>query len=203
MAASALALASVLVLAAAAALICPDRACPPPAADLAGLSAFNGWRASWLDHGFAALTWFGSLYLLAPAALWLAWRDWNRTDRRHAAAFIPLALAGASALAHVAKHLVDRPRPDLYPALVAMPQDASFPSAHAMQATAFLAAWLLTARKPFAAGAVVAATAALLAVALSRIYLQVHFPSDVAFGMVASVLWALACERATRRSFRN
>lgn len=104
----------------------------------------------------------------------------------------------------MAKLLVERPRPDLFPALVAMPQDASFPSAHAMQVTAFLAAWLLAAaRRPLAAGAVVAATAAVLAVALSRIYLQVHFPSDVAFGMVAAVLWVLACERATRRSFRN
>lgn len=198
-----LALASVLVLLAGALLVCPHRGCPVPAADAAVLSAFNGWRASWLDHGFAAATWLGSLYILGPAALWLAWRDWNSADRRPAAAFILLALGGASVLARVAKHLVERPRPELFPALVAMPQDASFPSAHAMQITAFLAAWLLAARRPPAAGAVVAATAAVLAVALSRIYLQVHFPSDVAFGMVAAVLWVLACERATGRNFRN
>lgn len=198
-AAGALALASVLVLLAGAVLVCPDRGCPVPAVDAAGLSAFNDWRAPWLDRGFAALTWLGSLYLLAPAALWLAWRERNRDDRRHAVAFIPLALAGASALGHLAKHLVDRPRPDLFPALVVMPQDASFPSAHAMQISAFLAAWLLSARRPLGVGRVVAAIAALLIVVLSRIHLQVHFPSDVAYGVVAAVLWALACERATKR----
>jgi undecaprenyl-diphosphatase len=72
-----------------------------------------------------------------------------------------------------------------------------------MQITAFLAAWLLAARRPFGVGKVVTATAAVLAVALSRIHLQVHFPSDVAFGMVAAVLWVIACERATRRNFRD
>lgn len=198
-AASALALASVLVLVAGAVLVCPDRGCPVPAADAAGLSAFNGWRAPWLDHGFAALTWLGSLYVLAPAALWLAWRHRNRDDRRHAVAFIPLALAGASALGRLTKHLVDRPRPDLFPALVAMPQDAGFPSAHAMQISAFVAAWMLSARRPPGVGTVLAAIVALLVVVLSRIHLQVHFPSDVAFGVVAAVLWALACERATKR----
>lgn len=186
-----LTLAALLVLLVGAMLVCPDRSCPVPAADAAGLSALNGWRASWIDKGFAATTWLGSLYILGPAALWQAWRDWVG-GRRPAALFLPLALAGASMLARLAKHLVDRPRPDLFPALVAMPQDASFPSAHAMQITAFLLAWLLVARKPPTPGTVAVATATILVVALSRIHLQVHFPSDVAIGVAAAVLWVLA-----------
>lgn len=54
-----------------------------------------------------------------------------------------LALVGASALGHLLKLIVERPRPDLFPPLIPMPQDWSFPSAHAVQATAFALAWLL------------------------------------------------------------
>jgi undecaprenyl-diphosphatase len=107
-------------------------------------------------------------------------------------AFLPLALLGATALAQAAKVLVARPRPDLFPALVAMPADASFPSAHAMQATAFALAWLL--RPGARPGPLAAAVAVLLvlAVAGSRVYLQVHFPTDVLFGMTAAALWVVA-----------
>ncbi|MBK8120520.1 MAG: phosphatase PAP2 family protein [Sulfuritalea sp.] len=32
-------------------------------------------------------------------------------------------------------------------------------------------------------------------VGVSRVYLQVHYPSDVAFGMAAAILWVLALRR--------
>ncbi len=190
-AATLLGLAALLVLASGARLVCPDRGCPVPAPDAAVLAALHGSQSVWLDRGFATVSWLGSLFVLVPATLLLAWRDWVG-KRRHRAAFVPAALAGASLFAHLAKLLVERPRPDLFPALAAMPQDASFPSAHAMQITAFTAAWLSAPGRRPLPGEVAAGMALILAVALSRIHLQLHFPSDVAFGLAAAVLWVMA-----------
>ncbi|MCM2288119.1 MAG: phosphatase PAP2 family protein [Sulfuritalea sp.] len=187
----ALASAALLVLACGALLVCPGRPCAVPALDVAGLATLNAWRTGWLDRGFMILTWLGSLYVLLPAAVLLAWRA-RRASLPRAAAFVPAALIGAAILARLAKLGIERPRPDLFPALITMPDDASFPSAHAMQATALVAAWLLRSGARFAYGEALAGVLLVAAVAFSRVYLQVHFPSDVALGMVAALLWVMA-----------
>ena len=186
-----LAVGAVAALAAGARLVCAGDTCHAPAVDTAGLAGLHAWADRRLDPAVAALTWLGSIALLLPLAALLTWR-WRRSVPGRVLAFLPLALLGATALAQAAKFLVARPRPDLFPALVAMPADASFPSAHAMQATAFALAWLL---RPGARPGPLAAAAAgvlVLAVAGSRVYLQVHFVSDVAFGVLAAILWVLA-----------
>jgi undecaprenyl-diphosphatase len=76
--------------------------------------------------------------------------------------------------------------------LIAMPADASFPSAHAMQATALVAAWLLRPGARLAYAEALAGGLLVATVALSRVYLQVHFPSDVVLGMIAALLWVMA-----------
>jgi len=186
-----LAVGAVAALAAGARLVCAGDNCHAPAVDTAGLAGLYAWADRRLDPAVAALTWLGSIALLLPLAALLTWR-WRRSVPGRVLAFLPLALLGATALAQVAKFLVARPRPDLFPALVTMPADASFPSAHAMQATAFALAWLL--RPGARPGPLAAAGAGLLvlAVAGSRVYLQVHFPTDVLFGMTAAALWVVA-----------
>lgn len=185
------AIAAGLAMAGGAMLVCPGGQCVVPAVDATGLSLAHGWRSAWLDMFAASVTWAGSLYVLLPLALVLAWRDarlcgWKR------AAFLPLALLGAAAVVHLAKLIVARPRPDLFPPLTMMPTDASFPSAHAMQVTALVLALLL--RPGFRpGGAAWSAGVALVAlVGLSRIYLQVHFPSDVLIGIAVGALLVLA-----------
>lgn len=159
--------------------------------DHAGLALAHAARAPWLDGLFYAVTWLGSLAVLLPLALLLWWR--RRGER--SAAFVPLALIGAAALVHLLKLIAARPRPELFPPLVTMPEDWSFPSAHAMQVTAFALAWLL--RPGSSPGrieiTVLLATAA--AVFASRLYLQVHFPSDVIAGAMLATLWVLALRR--------
>jgi undecaprenyl-diphosphatase len=179
------------VLAAGARFVCPTDACPALPADAAGLALAHGWRDRLLDPTFLAATWLGSLVVLVPSALLVGWRDW-RSRWPRAAAFVPLALVGAAVLAHVAKFIADRPRPDLFTALIPMPADQSYPSAHAMQVTAFLLAMLLRPGTRPGPGAVLLACLLAALVAVSRVYLQVHFPTDVAFGIVAAALWVLA-----------
>ncbi|MBI5899939.1 MAG: phosphatase PAP2 family protein [Rhodocyclales bacterium] len=186
-----LAAAALLLLAVAAVLVCPGGRCAVPACDAAGLVLAWDWRRPWLDALALGVTWLGSLYLLLPAALLLAWRDTRRLGAR-LAAFVPLALLAASAVVHLTKVAVLRPRPELFAPLAAMPADASFPSAHAMQIAAFVTAVLLRPRSRPHPVAWVAGAAVVSAVACSRIYLQVHFPSDVIAGVLAAVLLVLA-----------
>jgi membrane-associated phospholipid phosphatase len=155
--------------------------------DRIGLGAAHDLRNQSLDPLMVSMTWLGSLVLLLPlTGLW-AWHLF-RKGRRRESAFIVLALASASALSHLVKLLAARPRPELFPVYLPMPQDWSYPSAHAMQITAAaLALFLLSTRRRAIWGATLGLIVA--GVGLSRIYLQVHFPSDVIAGTLASALW--------------
>ena len=154
--------------------------------DFAGLAMADAARAPWLDSFFLAITWLGSLAVLLPLAL-LVW--WQQGDRK--AGFVALALISSSALVHAVKLIAVRPRPEFFPPLIEMPGDASFPSAHAMQATAFALAWLM---QPGKSPGIVESAILLSVVALvgmSRLYLQVHFPSDIVVGVMFAALWVL------------
>ncbi|MEZ5613904.1 MAG: phosphatase PAP2 family protein [Rhodocyclaceae bacterium] len=181
-------LAAIAILLAGALLVCPARGCPLPEFDAAGLTLAYGLASPWSNAFFATITWFGSALVLLPLAL-LAFRKagWRRDG-----AYLPLAVLGAVVLSQGAKLLAGRPRPDLFPTLIAMPADASYPSAHTLQATAFFLAWLLQPGAVRGTPAIVVVALLVLLVAASRIHLQVHFPSDVAFGMAAGACWALA-----------
>ncbi len=180
-------LSSLTVLAAGALAVCPDDRCIVGEFDRAGLGLAHALRSGWLDAMMQGMTWFGSLILLLPLTVALAGLL-LRGRRRREAGFLLLALLGSSALSHVFKLWVTRPRPDLFPTWLDMPGDWSFPSAHAMQATAAALAWLLVAKHTRIFWVILLGLAVLL-VGLSRIYLQVHFPSDVVTGILAALLW--------------
>jgi undecaprenyl-diphosphatase len=117
--------------------------------------------------------------------------------KRHAALFVIAAVGGGMLLSTLLKLGFDRPRPDLVPhgALV---YTASFPSGHAtVGAVVYLTLGALLARVQ--AGRVLKlyllALAILLTVAvgISRIYLGVHWPSDVLAGWAIGAAWALLC----------
>lgn len=173
-----------------AAMTCVDGACYALYHDQKLLGMLHDARHPWLDGFFAAITWLGSIVVLLPAALALAWR-YRRRGYHAAALLLPLAVAGAWLFAHLAKLLFTRPRPDLYAPLINMPADLSFPSAHAMQIAAFAIAWVLAPGQKVGWTRITLAATLVLLVALSRLYLQVHFPSDVLFGLIAGAGWAL------------
>jgi len=123
--------------------------------------------------------------------------------RRPATALLVfIAVAGGQVLSTLLKHEVDRPRPDLVSHLVTE-ASLSFPSGHAMlSAITYLTLGSLAARflpdrtsKIFVLGLAVLTT---LLVGTSRVYLGVHWPSDVLAGWCAGFAWAMLCWLAAR-----
>ena len=151
-------------------------------ADAALFEAVNRGHGPAVDRTFAAVTELGSLYAVGAAAGTLAALGRPREAVRAAAA------AGATwALGQAVKRVAGRPRPyDADPsgtrAMIAPPMGTSWPSSHPAVYTTFttVAARELGVGRISRAGLGVVG----LAVAASRVYLGVHYPSDVASGFL-------------------
>lgn len=178
------------ILAGGALLVCPGGHCVLSNFDYVGLSLAHDLRGVTIDRLMLGITWLGSLALLLPLAVLLAWVFFSR-GRRHEAGFLLLALLGSSGLSHLTKLWLMRPRPDLYLTASSMPSDWSYPSAHSMQISAAVLALFLVAGRHRAVPLAVMLLIVVLLVGLSRIYLQVHFPSDVVVGLFAGAFWVL------------
>ncbi len=152
-----------------------------------------------LTEIFKRETWLGTAAVLTPvsvmAALWLMWR------REIAAAVLSLvALAGAAALTEITKTIVQRPRPE--PFFGVTPETWSFPSGHSLESAAvyWTLAAIVAARASSPARRFVLYSLAVLPLitGLSRIYLGVHYPTDVIAGWAAGACWCAGVIRALR-----
>ena len=111
--------------------------------------------------------------------------------RVRSALYFGAAVGGATALCVLAKHFYGRVRPALWTSL-APEKTFSFPSGHAMGSMALGMALFIIARSRRARLPTLFAVLLFVgAVGLSRVYLGVHFPSDVLAGWAASVMWTL------------
>jgi undecaprenyl-diphosphatase len=157
-------------------------------------SAVRGWvhqfTSPTLTHVMFAISWMGSIglffcFLLSIALLLIF--HWKR-----AALWLFLSLAGANLLITTLKNTFQRPRPVAF--FGVLPSSYSFPSGHSLASFCFyiVLAGLLSSRvRSTALRIVIWILASLLvtAIGLSRIYLGVHYPSDVIGGYLAAALW--------------
>lgn len=115
----------------------------------------------------------------------------------HTAAYVTVSILGGWLLSTVLKIGVARPRPELVPHLVVV-GDFSFPSGHAMlSAVTYLTLGALLSRmeqrQSLKLFHLVTAFLLTVIVGCSRVYLGVHYPTDVVGGWTAGAAWASSC----------
>lgn len=149
-------------------------------------------RTADLDLFFASVSRAGSSFFLLPLIFVIAFFISIRNHVQEGI-FLVSSFFGISVLNNLFKHIIARPRPDLFPAVIDMPGGFSFPSSHAVHITAFVISLLILLK--LLAGArwfiLSMAVGALLVslVCFSRLYLQVHYPTDVAAGLLTGFFW--------------
>lgn len=168
----------------------------PTAFDLTGRAGLRSLESP----GLSALMWGASVYgapiRLSPLGLLAAgvflYRGWRR-----GALLVIVTLAGAWVLDTGLKMLFARARPSAFYEYYPAPESYSFPSGHALFAVCFFGglAVLLTHRmqsRAMQALVWVVALAVILLIGASRVYLGVHYPTDVLGGFAVGVVWVTA-----------
>lgn len=122
--------------------------------------------------------------------------------KTHMGFFVCVSVTGGLTVSSLLKDVFQRPRPDLVPYAIYV-SGTSFPSGHSMMsAVTFLTLGALLARsqkrKRLKAYFLLLATLLTVIVGLSRVYLGVHWPTDVLAGWTAGAVWALLCWLAAR-----
>lgn len=122
--------------------------------------------------------------------------------KRHLAIFVYGSVASGFLLSAILKSLFQRPRPDLVPYATSV-SSTSFPSGHSMlSAVTYLTLGALLARsqkhRRLKAYLLLVAGMLTLLVGFSRVYLGVHWPTDVLAGWIAGASWAILCWLAAR-----
>jgi undecaprenyl-diphosphatase len=159
---------------------------------------WDSWILTWI-HSHAspeidtAMVWasrVGTWHGVVPFSI--LFPGWLLLRRRASdALFFAVSMSGAGLLNVVTKQLFGRERPSLWPS-PAPEESFSFPSGHAMGSMALAAAlgvlaWRTPARWPI----VLAGALFVLLISGSRLYLGVHYPSDVLAAWLASLAWVL------------
>jgi undecaprenyl-diphosphatase len=157
---------------------------------------------AWIEEPLIDLTSIGG-----PTVLWLvigavAGFLVLQTRYRTATVVVVTSVSG-ELLNQVMKHAFNRPRPTIVPHLRVV-YSTSFPSGHAMESAIVyltLAAILMRASESRATKTYILALAVLLTVlvGVSRVYLGVHYPTDVIGGWIVGFIWASICWLVAQR----
>src|SRR5262245_34450140 len=151
---------------------------------------------TWLNEAMRDITALGSTSVLTIVVLSAA-GFLIISGRRHSAVMVLAAVGSGVVVSNSLKVGFSRPRPDLVPHDMAV-YNASFPSGHSMLSAVVyltLGALLCRTQSSLAAKAYILSVAGLLAtiVGISRVYLGVHWPTDVLAGWLLGGTWALLC----------
>jgi membrane-associated phospholipid phosphatase len=147
------------------------------------------------------VTWFGSARVVVPialcvvVALMMCRRTWL-------AAFVALAVAGLGVLVLAGKNVSAHERSPVGPF------GSSFPSGHAAQSATIclalvVAVAVLTRSRALRVGAVTSALLVVVVVGVSRVYLEVHWASDVLGGWLLAATWVGGLTIALRHFIRR
>jgi undecaprenyl-diphosphatase len=161
---------------------------------------FHAPLPHWLDTIVLWMPLTGTNLTILPATIGVGWWLWKRRNLGRVAAQLLVVTVGSLSLNPTMKYLLGRERPDLYPRR-GMYNWASYPSGHLILTVAlyFTIAMLLYRargwRWPF-----VVAPLVVLANAYSRLYLAVHWPTDLIGGALIGAAWLFGSWHAFARS---
>jgi undecaprenyl-diphosphatase len=160
--------------------------------DAAVRGAIHGWATPLLTEAMRGVTQLGSMTILLPLGVILVWRLYV-AGRPRAAVLLAITALGSEAFDQALKFGFRRPRPEVFFGL-AQPATYSFPSGHSVTSCCFygVLAAILTAGPVSRRRKILIWTAAAvvtLAIGFSRVYLGVHYPTDVLGGYAVAVVW--------------
>jgi undecaprenyl-diphosphatase len=151
--------------------------------------ALTGFALDFTALGSWVVVWM--VTIVASVFLWSSRHRWS-------VALLWISILGADALSMALKAAFDRPRPHLFAWRVPYAGLSSFPSGHSLTAMvaystlAYLSARLAPTR--FQRRFIIVFAAILIAcVGLSRMYVGVHYPTDVLGGFALGLAWAVFC----------
>ncbi|MES2025250.1 MAG: phosphatase PAP2 family protein [Pseudomonadota bacterium] len=151
--------------------------------DTTFLLTLHSYATPLLDLLALKISAFVTLFSLLVLAFLAFRRHWR------IAFFWLLAVGGSAILNSLAKHIFERVRPALW-TLVAPESSFSFPSGHTMQAmTIALTLILLLRASHHIRGIIIAAGGFVVLVGLCRMYLGLHYPSDIVASCLLSITW--------------
>lgn len=159
--------------------------------DVTVLAWVRGFSTPWLDAASRIVTQLGGQLFVPTITILLAAVLWIKRYRDHAL-LIMAGVGGASVLTLALKAFFARARPELWPSLV-IETSFSFPSGHAMASSALAASivavlWFTRWRSL----AIVIGALYVLMIGFTRLYLGVHYPSDIVAGWLLGVAWVAA-----------
>lgn len=174
--------------------------------DRAIIRVVQGWESPGLTGLAETLSRLGSTISVIALTLLLAVILYVSLKHRMELILFAAAVGGAGLLNKLLKAAFQRERPDIHP-LVAE-TGFSFPSGHTMGAVALygILAYLLWRHiaSPVGRTALIAFCALMyLGIVTSRIYLGVHYPSDIVGGTLASAAWLGLCVGVYERRIRK
>ncbi|WP_088888849.1 phosphatase PAP2 family protein [Leptolyngbya ohadii] len=143
-----------------------------------------------LDRLALIFTQFGSVKTIGPIACLIAGGLFFQ-KRWRSLVYLAMTLLGCGAINLAAKAHWHRLRPHLWEGHI-LPTDFSFPSGHAMTSMAFAIVLMVLAWRSRWRSAVVAlAIGYVVTIGWTRLYLGVHYPSDILAGWMLAIAWAI------------
>jgi undecaprenyl-diphosphatase len=159
--------------------------------DQRAMSAVHAWTAPGPTRAMLICSFIGGWKFVTPTVVVLTLLLLLRRAHREAAV-LALAVGGSAALNVGLKFFFHRLRPSI-PWALTHELSFSFPSGHAVAASCFYATitYLLARGRQATARTtlIIIAVSIVLGIGLSRVYLGVHYPSDIAAGYLVGILW--------------